>query len=156
MKITTLCYIKCGNKTLMMYRNKKKSDENAGKWVGIGGKLEDGESPEECLIREVREECGIELKKYSLRGLITFVSDVWGTEFMCLYTGETNSEDISECAEGELHWIKEKELEDLPMWEGDRIFFDLMKAERPFFSLKLTYTGDKLTKASLDGENINL
>lgn len=154
MKITTLCYISCGDKTLMLYRNKKKNDENAGKWVGIGGKLEDGESPEDCLLREVFEESGITLQNYSFRGLVTFVSDLWGTEYMCLYTGAVPDETIRECTEGDLFWVENARLDTLPMWEGDRIFFDLIKKGEPFFSLKLCYSGDNLSKAFLNGNKL--
>lgn len=154
MKITTLCYISCKDKTLMLYRNKKKDDENAGKWVGIGGKLEDGESPEDCLIREVFEESGITLRDYSFRGIVTFVSDLWGTEYMCLYTGNVADEKIKECTEGDLFWVETDILDTLPMWEGDRIFFDLIKKGEPFFSLKLCYKGDSLSTATLNGKKI--
>ena len=154
MRITTLCYITCGEKTLMLYRNKKENDENAGKWVGIGGKLEAGESPEDCLIREVREECGITLSSYKFCGIVTFVSDIWGTEYMCLYTAECESRDIADCTEGELYWIDNEKVSSLPMWEGDRIFFELMEKGEPFFSLKLVYKGDDLAGAYLNGEEI--
>ena len=154
MKLTTLCYITCNDKMLMLYRNKKENDENAGKWVGIGGKLEDGESPEDCLLREVREECGITLSSYAFRGIVTFVSDVWGTEYMCLYTAECEGEEISDCSEGELHWIEKERVSSLPMWEGDRVFFDLIEKNEPFFSLKLVYKGDDLSEVYLNGEKI--
>ncbi len=149
MKNTTLCYIKCKNKTLMLHRNKKENDENAGKWVGIGGKFEAGESPEDCLLREVFEETGIRLEKYRFHGIVTFDSDLWGTEYMFLYTGEVESESVCDCTEGDLHWIDTDKLESLPMWEGDRIFFDLIRKEYPFFSLKLSYKGDKLIAHSV-------
>lgn len=161
MKITTLCYIKNGEKTLMLHRTKKKNDENAGKWVGIGGKLEEGESPEDCLVREVFEETGIKLKTYAFRGLVTFVSDEWGTEYMCLFTGEPSPEEgvespLPDCDEGELCWVDDTLLDTLPMWEGDRVFFDLLCENRGFFSLKLTYKGEKLTGAAVDGKEIGL
>lgn len=154
MKITTLCYISCNGRTLMLHRTKKKNDENAGKWVGIGGKLENGESPEDCLVREVYEEAGIILHSFSFRGIVTFVSDKWGTEYMCLYTAEAENEKIGDCAEGDLFWVDSDKLNDLPMWEGDRIFFDLIKKGSPFFSLKLTYSGDDLTAAFLNGKRL--
>lgn len=152
MRITTLCYITCGGKTLMMHRTKKKNDENAGKWVGIGGHLEERESPEDCLIREVYEESGLCLSSFSFRGIVTFDSDKWGTEYMCLYTAETEETAVRECTEGELLWVENERLDSLPMWEGDRIFFDLIKKDAPFFSLKLSYEGDSLVLAVLDGK----
>lgn len=155
MKITTLCYIANENKTLMLYRNKKENDENAGKWVGIGGKLEDGESPEDCLVREVREETGLTLESYRFRGIVTFVSDEWGTEYMCLYTATARG-DISDCNEGHLEWIENARLDSLPMWEGDRVFFDLIRKNEPFFSLKLVYRGEKLCGVFLDGKEMGV
>ena len=156
MKITTLCYITHNDKTLMLYRNKKKNDENAGKWVGIGGKLEAGESPEDCLVREVREETGIILESYRFRGLVTFVSDEWGTEYMCLYTATASDCSLSDCSEGHLEWVEDTRLGGLPMWEGDRVFFDLIRKDGPFFSLKLVYRGEKLTKVFLDGKEMGV
>ena len=152
MKITTLCYITCGERTLMLHRNKKENDENAGKWVGIGGKFETGESPEDCLLREVFEETGIKLENYRFRGIVTFVSDEWGTEYMCLFTATVPEETLAYCTEGDLAWVENERLDSLPMWEGDRVFFDLIKKDRPFFSLKLTYKGDSLCSVTIDGE----
>ena len=156
MKITTLCYIRNGGKTLMLHRVKKKKDENAGKWVGIGGKTEEGESPEDCLVREVREETGLSLSEYTFRGLITFVSDLWGTEYMCLFTGKSDTREVIECSEGDLKWVDDRELETLPMWEGDRVFFNLLAEDRPFFSLKLRYEGEKLVESTIDGVPVPL
>lgn len=156
MRITTLCYITHGEKTLMLHRTKKESDENAGKWIGIGGHLEEGESPEDCLVREVREETGLTLTSFSFRGLVTFVSDEWGTEYMCLFSGVSDTEEITDCSEGELRWIETEKLGELPMWEGDRVFFDLMKTRRDFFSLKLRYEGEKLAECSVDGKALPL
>lgn len=147
MRITTLCYIEHENKTLMLHRTKKENDENEGKWIGIGGHLEEGESPEDCLLREVFEETGLRLTSYKFRGIVTFVSDEWGTEYMCLFTGETDSEEVCECDEGELLWVDSECIESLPMWEGDKIFFDLMKSREDFFSLKLVYKGDTLIES---------
>ena len=156
MKNTTLCYISCNGRTLMLHRNKKENDENAGKWVGIGGKFETGESPDDCLLREVFEETKIRLESYRFRGIVTFVSDKWGTEYMFLYTGEVPSETLCDCNEGDLYWIEKEKLASLPMWEGDRIFFDLIEMDYPFFSLKLTYVGDYLTGAVLDGKELKI
>lgn len=147
MKTTTLCYIEHDNKYLMLYRNKKENDENAGKWVGIGGKLEANESPEECLVREVKEETGIELTNYQYRGLITFVSDIYGTELMHLFTATVDDENvIADCDEGELKWIDKKDVPSLNVWEGDREFLKLLSEDSPFFSMKLSYIGDTLTE----------
>ena len=156
MRITTLCYITHGEKTLMLHRTKKESDENAGKWIGIGGHLEEGESPEDCLVREVREETGLTLTSFSFRGLVTFVSDEWGTEYMCLFSGVSDTEEITDCEEGELRWIETEKLGELPMWEGDRIFLKLLDENRPFFDLSLVYQGDSLKKAMLDGVELTL
>lgn len=156
MQNTTLCYIrrqgKNGEEYLMLYRNKKENDLNKGKWVGVGGKFEEGESPEECLIREVKEETGLTLTEYAMRGIVTFVSDVWGTEYMFLYTASADGV-LSECTEGELQWIPREKILSLPLWEGDKVFLGLLAGEHPFFSLKLSYQGDKLIDASLDGDN---
>ena len=154
LQITTLCYLHRDDETLMLHRVKKKNDLNEGKWVGVGGKLEAGESPEDCLMREVREETGLLLTSFRFRGLVTFVSDRWGTEYMCLYTADGFTGELTDCAEGVLRWIPDSELDSLPMWEGDRIFFRLLQEEAPFFSLKLCYEGDNLTDAFLNGSAI--
>ena len=161
MKITTLCYIECGGKVLMMYRNKKQNDQNEGKWVGIGGSLEEGESPEDGMVREVREETGIELSRGDWRfcGIISFVSYTAGavyTEYMCLYGARCGDTAVTDCNEGTLEWIDAEKLGELPMWQGDRIFLDLMRGRHEFFSLKLIYNGDDLTGAVLDGEEISI
>ena len=151
MKNTTLCYIEKDGQCLMLHRTKKENDENAGKWIGVGGKCEEGESPEDCLIREVREETGLTLTGYRARGLVTFVSDIWPTEYMHLFTAHAFTGEVRECAEGELAWVPLEKRAALPAWEGDRIFLRLLEQERPFFSLKLVYKGEKLTAAMLDG-----
>lgn len=155
MKITTLCYIENCGRTLMLHRTKKKNDQNAGKWIGVGGHLENGESPEDCLIREVMEETGLTLDTYTFRGIVTFVLGD-ETEYMCLYTARTSSDELALCNEGELCWIENDKLDSLPMWEGDRIFFDLIRRGEPFFSLKLCYGGDKLISAVLNGADITI
>ncbi len=154
-KITTLCYIENGGRTLMLHRTKKKNDQNAGKWIGVGGHLEHGESPEDCLIREVMEETGLTLESYAFRGIVTFVLGD-ETEYMCLYTASAESDRVVECSEGELRWIDDDELDTLPMWEGDKIFFDLIRRGEPFFSLKLCYDGDKLVLAVLNGVDMKI
>ena len=128
----------------MLHRITKKNDENRDKWIGIGGKLEEGESPEECLVREIREETGCEVEEFRFRGLVTFVSDQWGTEYMCLYTASGLKGELKECDEGQLEWVDKSCLDSLNLWEGDRIFFRLLDSGTPFFSLKLCYNGDKL------------
>ena len=155
MKLTTLCYIIKDGKWLMLHRIKKASDENAGKWIGVGGKLEKDESPENCLYREVFEETGLEIKQHQFRGVVTFISDVWDNEMMFLYTAETEDGVLKECDEGELKWIDENDVLSLNLWEGDRIFIDLLCQKHPFFSLKLCYSGDSLISAELDGKNFS-
>ncbi len=144
MKNTTLCYIEHNGKVLMLYRNKKKADINEGKWIGIGGKFKENESPEECMLREVYEETGIKLANWKYRGIVTFVSDVCEGEHMHLFTAIAHSDAVTECTEGSLKWIDKKELLSLNMWEGDRVFLELLDKDERFFSLKLVYKGDKL------------
>lgn len=144
MILTTLCYIEKDHKYLMLHRVKKEKDMNRDKWIGVGGKLEPGETPEECLLREVREETGLTLTSYLLRGIITFVSEEWGTEYMFLYTADGFSGRLSSCDEGELVWVDKNDIDKLNLWEGDRLFFRLLDEERRLFSLKLVYKGDTL------------
>lgn len=147
MKMTTLCYIEKDDCYLMLHRVKKKQDINAGKWIGVGGHLEEGESPEECLVREVYEETGLSLKRYCFRGLITFVSDVCEQEMMCLFTADDFEGELTECNEGELKWVPKSEVLELPTWEGDALFLKrLLEEEKKFFSMKLIYEGDTLVK----------
>ena len=154
MRNTTLCYIEKEDRYLMLFRNKKKQDCNAGKWVGIGGGFEENESPEDCLVREVREETGYTLTSYKLRGIVTFVSDEWETEQMFLFTADGFCGEISECNEGTLEWHDKKDIFSLPMWKGDVIFLKLIEENSPFFLLKLTYRGDELVSALLDGQEL--
>ena len=148
--LTTLCYIEKDDKYLMLHRVKKEKDCNKDKWIGVGGKFEPGESPEDCLLREVKEETGLELTKYRYRGLVTFVSDEWGTEYMHLFTAnEYIGELPQECDEGELVWVPKEEIVNLQIWEGDKIFLKLLQERETFFSLKLCYEGDKLVESVL-------
>ena len=149
MILSTLCYIEDDSSYLMMLRNKKKNDVNAGKWIGPGGKFENGESPEECVLREVYEETGLTLDNYLLRGIITFSSEGWEDEVIFLYTADKWHGELAVCAEGELEWIKKDELEKISLWEGDKIFLKLLADNSPFFSLKLSYKGDELTDKKL-------
>ena len=157
MRNTTLCYLERDGCYLMLHRIKKENDLNRDKWIGIGGKFEEGESPENCLLREVREETGLTLGSWRYCGIVTFVSDEWGTEYMHLFTADRwSGELLRDCAEGELAWIDREELLRKPIWEGDRIFLRLLDTERPFFSLKLRYRGDQLVEAVLDGETMDI
>ena len=151
MKNTSLCYIERDGQYLMLHRIKKAHDENRDKWIGIGGKFEPGESPEDCVLREVREETGLRLTQVRYCGIITFVSDRWQTEYMHLFhaTGFTGT--LRQCDEGQLEWIAIDRLLALPQWAGDRIFLDLMQKNVPFFSLKLRYEGETLAEAVLNG-----
>ena len=150
MNFTTLCYIEKGNKYLMLHRISKKKDGNKDKWIGVGGHFEKGESPEECLLREVKEETGLELTSYQFRGIVTFISDEWPDEYMCLYTADRYTGDIVNCDEGELVWVEKEKIMDLNIWEGDKIFLKLLTENQPFFSLKLEYKGDKLINTVLN------
>lgn len=154
--LTTLCYMEQNGCYLMLHRIKKDHDMNRDKWLGVGGHLEEGESPEECLLREVKEETGLRLISYRQRGIITFVSDQFPDEYMFLYTADEFEGTITECEEGQLKWVPKKKISQLPLWEGDLIFFELLKDELPFFSLKLQYRGELLSAASLNGEPLEL
>lgn len=189
--MTTLCYVERDDCYLMMHRVCKENDENRDKWIGIGGHFEDGESPEECLLREAREETGLKLEEFRFRGIVTFVSDEWGTEYMCLYTAKyperasggseaakdvdgagtsagsaerpdgteapgADGEALPGCSEGILEWVPKSRIMSLNLWEGDKIFLQLLAENRPFFSLKLRYEGDTLREAVLDGRPLEL
>lgn len=156
MNLTTLCYIEKDGQYLMLHRVLKKQDINKDKWIGVGGHFEENESPEECLLREVKEETGLTLTSYQFRGLVTFMSDSWQTEYMCLYTADKFEGKMGECDEGELVWVPKKELLNLTLWEGDKIFLELLSKEAPFFSLKLRYEGDLLKEAVLNGKMISI
>lgn len=154
----TLCYLENDREEyLMLHRVKKKNDVNQDKWIGVGGKFEDGESPEECLLREVQEETGLTLTKWRYRGIITFNSTGWDTEYIHLFTAtEWTGEMIQDCDEGDLQWVPRHQVMDLPIWEGDKVFFRLLEEERPFFSLKMSYEGDDLVYLALDGKELAL
>lgn len=153
---STLCYIERGDEYLLLHRVKKEHDLNRDKWIGLGGKFEPNESPEECVLREVREEAGLTLTRFRYRGIVTFVSDRWEGEYMHLFTADGFTGEIGECDEGVLEWIKKSDFAALPQWEGDRIFLRLLEEDEPFFSLKLCYTGEKLTYAALNGQPLKL
>ena len=155
MKNTTLCYLsRADGAVLMLYRNKKKNDENAGKWVGIGGKFEGEESPDGCLLREAKEETGLTLTSWQCRGVVTFLNDTCEGEYMYLFTADGFEGEMTQCDEGDLQWVEREFLNDLPKWEGDQIFLDLMWQNAPFFLLTLRYHGDTLVEAILNGEKI--
>ncbi len=155
MKNTTLCYVEQDGKYLMLHRVKKKNDLNEGKWIGVGGKFEEGESPEDCLLREVREETGLTLTQYRLRGIVTFLSQRWESEYMFLYTATGFTGELTSCNEGILEWVEIDKIESLPLWEGDKIFLRLLREDAPLFSLKLSYdTEDNLISAVLDGKTL--
>lgn len=150
MKMTTLCYIEKEGKYLMLHRVKKHHDINAGKWIGVGGHVENGETPEECLLREVREETGLRLTSYRLHGLVTFLSDVCEPELMCVFTADAFDGELIECDEGELAWVEKSDVLALPTWEGDRVFLErLLSGDDRFFSIKLRYEGDKLVEKKI-------
>ncbi len=154
--LTTLCYIEKDGCYLMLHRVRKKQDVNAGKWIGVGGHFEENESPEECLVREVREETGLCLETWRFRGIVTFMAKGWPTEYMCLFTADAPEGEVLDCEEGELCWIPKGEIMNLNLWEGDRIFLRFLLEERGFFSLKLEYDGDRLERAVLDGKELEV
>ena len=139
----------------MLHRTKKKEDANAGKWIGVGGSFEEGESPDECAAREIFEETGLTVRRLDYRGIVTFVSDEWETEYMHLFTSSGFDGDETECDEGDLAWIPKKDIPSLELWEGDRVFLKLLDDGSPFFSLKLIYEKDKLIRAVLDGRTLD-
>lgn len=152
---TTLCYVTRGDEVLMLHRVKKKNDINKDKWIGIGGKFEGEESPDECLLREAREETGLTLTSWRCRGVITFLNDTCEGEFMYLFTADGFEGTLTDCPEGDLQWVSREFLNALPKWEGDQIFLDLLWQDAPFFLLTLRYRGDILEEAVLNGEVIH-
>ena len=155
--LTTLCYLERDDAYLMLHRVKKKNDVNHDKWIGIGGKFEGVESPEECLLREAKEETGLTLTDYRLRGIVTFISsEPWDAEYMFLYTATGWTGEMQECSEGTLEWVPKSRIYDLPIWEGDRVFLRLLESSAPFFSLKLVYQGDTLRQTVLNGQDCSV
>ncbi|EGG79501.1 hypothetical protein HMPREF9477_00224 [Lachnospiraceae bacterium 2_1_46FAA] len=154
MELTTLCYIEKDDSYLMLHRVSKKNDVNKDKWIGVGGHFEAGESPEDCLLREVKEETGLILTSYRFRGLLTFVFNDNEAEYICLYTADGFEGEITDCDEGTLEWVSKKKIPELNLWEGDKIFFELLNRNEPFFSMKLVYQGDTLVDCELNGEKI--
>ena len=151
---STLCYIVKDGKVLMLHRVKKKNDINHDKWIGIGGKFEPEEAPEECILRETKEETGLTLTSWRCRGLVTFLQEGGEGEYMYLFTADDFTGELIECDEGDLQWVSMDFLDALPTWEGDRIFLNLLWQDAPFFLLTLRYQGDRLVEAVLDGKKI--
>ncbi len=146
MRLTTICYIEQDGNYLMLHRTKKENDQSHDKWLGVGGKFEKDESPDECILREVKEETGLTLTSYQLRGVMTFVSDIWETEYMFIYTADEFEGELAECSEGDLQWIKKTEVMNLKLWEGDKIFLKKLIDGDGFFTVKMEYEGEKLVK----------
>lgn len=144
MILSTVCYIEKEGKYLMLHRTKKKNDINEGKWLGIGGKFEDKESPEDCIIREVKEETGLALNSVKLRGILTFINTICETEYIYVFTSNDFTGNLIECNEGELKWVDKDKVTSLNLWEGDKIFIEKIKEESPFFTIKYVYDGDTL------------
>lgn len=156
MKQTTLCYLERDGKYLMLHRTVKPNDPSHNKWIGVGGKCEGDESPDECMVREVKEETGLTIENWQYRGIVTFVSDEWPSEYMHLFTADSWSGEMTPCNEGSLQWIDKERIFNLQLWEGDRIFLRMiMNPNQPFFSLKFTYKGDILSSAQLNGKPIS-
>ena len=153
---TTLCYITRGDEVLMLHRVKKEKDINKDKWIGIGGKFEGEESPDQCLLREAKEETGLTLTSWKCRGVVTFLCDKCEGEFMYLFTADGFEGELKECDEGDLRWISRDFLDSLPKWAGDKIFLDLLWQDAPFFLLTLRYQGDTLVEAILDGKKLSV
>ncbi|MCI8826146.1 MAG: 8-oxo-dGTP diphosphatase [Lachnospiraceae bacterium] len=147
MRLTTICYIEKDEKYLMLHRTKKENDQSHDKWLGVGGKFEENESPDECVVREVKEETGLTLLSYKLRGVMTFVSNIWETEYMFIYTADRFEGELTECSEGELLWVEKSKVPDLNLWEGDILFLKKLMEDSEFFTIKVQYQGEKLIYA---------
>ena len=154
MRATTLCYIQRDDQYLMLHRIRKHKDPNQNKWIGVGGGIEEGETPDQCLLREVKEETGLTLTSWKKRGVIDFISDTWEDEIMHLYTADGFTGEIIDCDEGVLQWVKIADVLTLPLWEGDRVFLKLLQQDAPYFHLRLQYHGEALADAVLNGEEI--
>ena len=154
MENTTLCYLERDGQYLMLHRIKKENDLNHDKWIGVGGRFEKDESPDDCLLREVREETGLILDRWRFRGVITFISDEWDTEYMYLFTADRFHGTMIDCDEGVLEWVDKDRVPQLPLWEGDKLFFRLLAQDVPPFLMTLRYRGDELIFASLNGEQL--
>lgn len=152
MKITTLCYLEKEESYLMLHRTMKQNDMNQDKWIGVGGHMEQGESPEECILREVKEETGLTMTECRFRGIVTFDSEEYETEYMCLFTSNHFTGDMSNCDEGELEWVPKEQIHKRNLWEGDKLMFELLEERTDFFSLKLSYREGQLVAASVDGK----
>lgn len=150
MILSTLCYIEQDGKYLMLHRTKKKNDINKDKWIGIGGKFEANESPEECIVREAKEETGLTLKSYKLRCIVTYVSTTWETEYMYVFTSNDFEGKLIECNEGDLEWVEKEKVSDLNTWEGDKIFLEKLQTTNNFFTVKFNYDGEKLIDYKLN------
>ncbi len=147
LRLTTICYIEKDEKYLMLHRTKKENDQSHDKWLGVGGKFEENESPDECVVREVKEETGLTLLSYKLRGVMTFVSNIWETEYMFIYTADRFEGELTECSEGELLWVEKFKVPDLNLWEGDILFLKKLMEDSEFFTIKVQYQGEKLIYA---------
>ena len=153
--LTTLCYIEKADQYLMLHRVSKKNDVNKDKWIGVGGHFEAGESPEECLLREVKEETGLTLTSWRFRGIVTFCYVEDPAEYMCLYTADGYEGTLTSCEEGVLEWVAKDRIRELDLWKGDLLFFELIEKDVPFFSMKLCYHEDgTLYRAVLDGKEL--
>ena len=146
---TTLCYIEKDGAYLMLHRIKKENDLNKDKWIGVGGKFLENETPDECVLREVYEETGLTLNRFRLRAVITFLSDEWEGEYMYLYTADGYTGTLTDCDEGVLEWVPKKDVSSLPIWEGDKLFFRELERDRGFFTMKLRYEGERLAESEV-------